>query len=89
MEPEEIVGACNFNGEIVYFFKWKCQVAVSYISSEHAASLYPEAIIKFHEKYNWQIVDKATSQWQHRGNAVRPVNLTQGFKNHQYLQQWN
>jgi len=80
LEPEEIVGASNFNGEIVYFFKWKRQVAVSYISSEHAAILYPEAIIKFHETYNWQIVDTATSQQQHGGNAVRPVKPTKGFK---------
>jgi len=75
------VGASNFNGEIVYFFKWKCQVTISYISSAHAANLYPETIIKFHEKYNWQIVDTATSQQQHRGNAVRPVKRTQTFKN--------
>ncbi|XP_060858119.1 uncharacterized protein LOC132935544 [Metopolophium dirhodum] len=81
LEPEEIVGACNFNGEIVYFFKWKRQVAVSYITSEHAANLYSEAIIKFHEKYNWKIVDTATSQQQHGGNAVRPVKPTKGFKN--------
>lgn len=74
------MGVCNFNGEIVYFFKWKHQVAISYISSDHAANLYTEAIIKFHENYNWQIVDTATSQ-QQRGVAVRPVKPKQGFKN--------
>lgn len=50
--PEEIVGACKFNGEIMYFIKWKHQVGISYISSEHASKLYSEALIKFHEKYN-------------------------------------
>jgi len=80
LEPEEIVGACNFSGEIVYFFKWKRQVAVSYITSKDAANLYSEALIKFHEKYNWQIVNTATSQQQHGGNAVRSVKPTQSLR---------
>ncbi|XP_022174053.1 uncharacterized protein LOC111036359 [Myzus persicae] len=86
LEPEEIVGACNFNGEIVYFIKWKRQVAVSYISSAHAANLYSEAIIQFHEKYNWQIIDKPHRQ--HGGNAMCPVEPAKRFKNQRaYLPQ--
>jgi len=87
LEPEEIVGVCNFNGEIVYFIKWKRQAVVSYISSEHAANLYTEAIIQFHEKYNWQIVDTAKPHLQHGGNAMRPVKPPKKFKNQRaYLQ---
>lgn len=81
LEPEEIVGACNFNGEIVYFIKWKRQAAVSYISSEDAANLYTDAIIKFHEKHNWQIFHNTKPRLEHGGNTKRSRNLGKGLKN--------
>jgi len=80
LEPEKIVGACNFNGEIVYFIKWKRHTTISYISSEDAANLYTDAIIKFHEQYNWQVVDTYKSHLEHGGNAKRSKNPTKGFK---------
>jgi len=58
LEPEEIVGACKFNGEVLYFFKWKHHAALSYISSSDAGNLYSNAILKFHEKNSWPIIKK-------------------------------
>ncbi|XP_025203300.1 uncharacterized protein LOC112600319 [Melanaphis sacchari] len=85
--PKEIIGACNFNGEIVYFIKWKHQDEISYISSEHASNLYPEVTIKFHEKYNniSQAVTTGRSLQQHDGRTAhrrvgRPKNTSQGLK---------
>ncbi|XP_026820040.1 uncharacterized protein LOC113558723 isoform X1 [Rhopalosiphum maidis] len=87
LEPEEIIGACNFNGEIVYFMKWKRQVEISYISSEHASKLYTEATIKFHEKYNniSQTVATDVSHLQKEGSVARrrvgrPKKASQGSK---------
>ncbi|KAF0747986.1 Chromobox 1 [Aphis craccivora] len=87
LEPEEIIGACNFNGEIVYFMKWKREDEISYISSEHASNLYTEATIKFHEKYNniSQIVTTGVLPQQHDGSVAcrrvgRPTNASKGLK---------